>query len=891
MAAPDPRWHTLAPVEVPDALSTRESGLSGTEAAARLERYGENRLSDGEKPSVPTIMLRQFRSSLVLVLLVAAAISLAVGERVDALAILLIVALNAILGTAQEWQAEQGMEALRRMLGLRAVVVRDGRESEVDAGVLVPGDIVLLESGRKVPADLALLSSTTLQVDEAPLTGESEPVTKVEGALPEETPLAERENIVFMGTTVVNGRGTGAVVATGMETEFGRIAGLSRRVEEVKTPLTRRLDLLSRRIGEMTLAVAVLVVLIGLLQGREVYELFLTGVSLAVAVIPEGLPAVVTLSLAVGVKALMRRHCLVRHLAASETLGSVTVICTDKTGTLTRNEMAVSMIALPGGERVEMEGRGYDPTATFLVDGEVVGPDAVPGLPAFLRAGAACNHASLSVDEDGKPGILGSPTEGALVVAAARAGIRREELPAIEEEVSFSSARKRMTVAVTEGGGQVAYMKGAPEVVLGHCTLVLAGGRVLPLDERWRRMLQGDLDEAAGGGLRLIATARRSMKAGDDLEEPDFIFLGYAGILDPPREEARDALALCRRAGIDVVVITGDAPATAEAVARSVGLSSTGVLRGAEMDAMDDGALLEKLRETKILARVSAEHKLRVIDLFTREGAVVAMTGDGVNDAPALKKAHVGIAMGVKGTDAAKEASDIVLVDDNFASIVAGVAEGRRETDNIAKFTRYLLSSNIGEVVAITGGLLAGLPLVLLPAQVLWVNLVTDGVTALALGVEPAEKGVMHRRPASPAAGVLPRRAAAGVVLIGAAIGALVLMVFALALGAGEERARTLAFTGLVVFELVNLFNFRSLHAGILETGVFSNPFLIAAAAISLLLQVAAVYAPPLQAAFRTVPLGGADWLLLLLVGLPLLLAGESYKRAVGHGEKKKERR
>ncbi|QYZ79455.1 HAD family hydrolase [Methanofollis formosanus] len=886
MAAREPRWHTLGSAGVLDALSTGERGLSATEAAARLERYGENRIAGDEGASVPAIVLRQFRSSLVLVLLVAAAISLAVGEGVDALAILLIVVLNAVLGTVQEWQAEQGMKALRRMLGLRAVVVRDGRETEVDAAVLVPGDIVRLESGQKVPADLVLIATTTLQVDEAPLTGESEPATKVEGALPGETPLAERENLAYMGTTVVNGRGTGAVVATGMATEFGWIAGLSRRVEEVKTPLTRRLDLLSRRVGEIALAVAVLVVLIGLLQRREVYELFLTGVSLAVAVIPEGLPAVVTLSLAVGVKALMRRHCLVRHLAASESLGSVTVICTDKTGTLTRNEMAVSMVALPGGERVAVEGRGYEPTGTFLVDGAAVMPGMVPGLQVFLRAGAVCSHASLTVDEDGRPGILGSPTEGALVVAAARAGIRREDLPAIEEEASFSSARKRMTVAVTEGEGRVAYMKGAPEVVLGHCTRVLTGGRVRPLDGVTRTALQDGLEEAAQGGLRVIATACRRMKPGEGLEEPAFIFLGYAGILDPPREEAPEALGLCRQAGIDVVMITGDAPATATAVARAVGLPGTGVVRGADIDAMDDDALLKTLRETKVLARVTAEHKLRVIDLFTREGAVVAMTGDGVNDAPALKKAHVGIAMGVKGTEAAREASDIVLVDDNFASIVAGVAEGRRETDNIAKFTRYLLSSNIGEVVAITGGLLAGLPLVLLPAQVLWVNLVTDGVTALALGVEPAEKDVMRRTPASPEAGVLPRRAAAGVALIGAAIGALVLTIFALALGAGEERARTLAFTGLVVFELVNLFNFKSLHAGVLETGLFSNPSLIAAAAASLLLQVAAVYAPPLQAAFRTVPLTGPDWLLLLLVGLPLLLLGEGYKWVVGRGEK-----
>lgn len=874
-------WHARDQAEVLPNLGSGEEGLSEGEAGERLQRYGENRLDREEGPGTATIVLRQFRSALVAVLIAAAAFSLIIGETVNAVAILLIVVMNAAFGAVQEWQAERAMEALRRMLGVRAVVVRGGKERGIDAAAVVPGDIVVLEAGMKVPADLRLIAGTSLQVDEAPLTGESVPVGKAPAAsLPAETPLMERTNMAYMGTAVVNGRGKGVAVATGMATEFGRIAGLSRTVGDIETPLSRRLAVLSARIGQIALVVAAAIVIAGLLQGRGAYEIVLTGVSLAVAVIPEGLPAVVTLTLAIGVRAMLRRNCLIRHLPASETLGAVSVIGTDKTGTLTKNEMTVTAIALPGRE-IGVSGSGYVPKGEFFEGETAVCPAGVPGLPVFLRAAAVCGHTSLTPDG----GIIGSPTEGALVVAAAKAGIDREGFPAIDEELSFSSTRKRMTVVVGEERGRVAYMKGAPEIVLARCTGVLADGAVLPLDAGRREELTAGFEKMAADGLRTIAAAYRPLDGGEDPEE-GLVYLGAAGILDPPREEAKEAVRQAKEAGIDVLMITGDAPLTAAAVGRAVGLGEGDVLTGAEIDGMDDSGLLDALKSVNILARVTAEHKLRVIGLLTGNGQIVAMTGDGVNDAPALKKAHVGIAMGVKGTDVAREASDIVLVDDNFASIIAGVEEGRREADNIAKFTRYLLSSNVGEIVAVAGGLFVGLPLVLLPAQILWVNLVTDGVSALVLGVEPAEKGIMRRPPADPAAEILSSRAMAAVLLIGGWIGAVVLLIFAIIQGADLDRARTLAFTGFVVFELINVFNFRSFSSTLRTIGPFSNRYLVAAVAGSIALQAAAVYHPVLQAAFRTAPLAAADWALLVLVGLPLLGAGEIWKWAAGRGEK-----
>ena len=883
-----PEWHTLSPEEVRRELGTGTAGLSAKDAEERLQRYGENVLREEARETRLQVFLRQFASILIVILIIAAVVSFFVGEPQDAAAILIIVVLNALLGFSQEWQAGEAIEALRQMLVQRAVVIRDGKQQEVDASGIVPGDLVVLEMGERVPADISIVEATSLQVDEAPLTGESSPVDKAPGPRPPGTSLAERSNMVFAGTTVVNGRGRGVVVSTGMKTEFGLIAGLSQRVRAEATPLSRQMDILGRDIGLIAIGIAALAVAVGLLQQREFLEMFLIGVSLAVAVIPEGLPAVVTLTLAIGIKNMMRRNCLIRRLPASETLGAVSVICTDKTGTLTRNEMAVVRVRTPGSE-VAVTGTGYAPEGEFLRDGSAVNPLEDPGLRQFLRAVLLCNHATLASDDEDGWRIFGTPTEGALVVAAAKAGLSREGAPEAVREFSFNSTRKRMTIIFRENDGDVAYVKGAPEVLLSRSSRLFLDGSVVPITEDLRDTLRRELSEYASRGLRVLGAAYRPLPAGiewlpasigwtAETVEEDLIFLGFAGILDPPRPEAAEAIRLCRSAGIDVIMITGDNPLTAYAIAQELGLSSEGALTGADLETMGDEELERRLRATKVLSRVTAEHKLRVIDILSREKAVIAMTGDGVNDAPALKKASIGIAMGIKGTDVAKESSDMVLVDDNFASIVAGVEEGRREYDNIARFTRYLLSSNVGELVAIVGGLLMGLPLILIPVQILWINLITDGLTALALGLEPAEQDVMQRRPRDPDESILTRSAFLVILILGIWLGLLTIYVFSGLYEVDLDRARTMAFTGLIIFELYNVLNFRSFRFPLHRIGFFSNPTLLYAILGSLALQVLVVYVPVLQAFLGTASLTLADWGLLALLGLPVLLAGEAYK-------------
>ena len=878
---PPPDWWSLTPEEVLQELRARPAGLTAKEAEERLERYGENVLREEARETRLQVFLRQFKSILIAILAIAAVVSFLVGEPQDAAAILIIVVLNALLGYTQEWQAGEAIEALKKMLVQRAVVIRDGEQQEIDASGVVPGDVVLLEMGERVPADLAIVEATSLQVDEAPLTGESAPVDKAPGRLPPATDLAGRSNMTFAGTTVVNGRGWGVVVATGMETEFGKIAGLSQLVTAEATPLSRQMDVLGRDIGFIALGIAALAVVVGLLQERGLLEMFLVGVSLAVAVIPEGLPAVVTLTLAIGIETMMQKNCLIRRLPASETLGAVSVICTDKTGTLTRNEMAVVRVKTPGAE-VTVTGTGYAPEGEFLLDGRAIDPGDYPGLRQFLRAVLLCNHATIARDGAGGWRIFGTPTEGALVVAAAKAGLSREDAPEAVDEFSFDSTRKRMTIIYREDDGDVAYVKGAPEVLLARSSGVLVDGSVVALTDDLRETIREDIAGYASGGLRVLGAAYRPLPADlprtADAVEEDLIFLGFAGILDPPRPEAAEAIRLCRSAGIDVIMITGDNPLTAYAIAEDLGLPSEGALTGTDLEALTDDELEARLRVTKVLSRVTAAHKLRVIDILSRKRAVIAMTGDGVNDAPALKKASIGIAMGIKGTDVAKESSDMVLVDDNFASIVAGVEEGRREYDNIARFTRYLLSSNVGEIVAIVGGLLLGLPLILIPVQILWINLITDGLTALALGLEPAEKDVMQQRPRDPGEPILTRAAFTIILALGALLGLLTLYVFSGLYHIDLDRARTMAFSGLIVFELYNVLNFRSFRFPLHRIGFFSNPALLYAILGSLALQVLVVYVPVFQDFLGTAPLTLADWGLIALLGLPVLLAGEVYK-------------
>jgi Ca2+-transporting ATPase len=877
-----PAWHALAAAEVAGRLGCDPAaGLTEAEAAARRARHGDNALRVSAPVRWHHLAARQFASPLVAILAAAAAVSIAVGAPADAGVIAAILILNALLGFAQEWRAERALAALRHMLAPTARVVREGVTRRLDARELVPGDLVLLEAGDRVPVDVRLIEARALRTDESALTGESSPVGKQVEPVAAGAPLPERRACAFMGTSVTSGRGRGIAVATGLDTEIGRIAALARSVEDERTPLQRRLTALGTQLGGFAVAVAALAALLGSLLGRDPLAMLMTGIALAVAVVPEGLPAVVTISLALGAHAMARRRALVRRLEAAETLGSASVICTDKTGTLTQNAMTVRRIWLAGTE-LEVEGGGYAPEGGFRADGAGVDPRARPELIALLETGLACSHATLAHDGGGWRAV-GDPTEAALVTAAHKAGLRagaRELL----HELPFDSARKRMTRVVAEAGGHVAHVKGAPEVVLDRCTAILAGGAERALSRADREAATRAFQGFAEAGLRTLALARRALPAATPLEadllERDLVLLGIVGILDPPRPEVPEAVARAQAAGIRVVMVTGDAVPTALSIARQIGLPASRGLTGPAVDALDDDALARAIADGAVFARVTPEQKLRLVAVLHARGEVVAMTGDGVNDAPALQRADIGIAMGLRGTDVARGAADLVLTDDNFASIVHAVEEGRRQVDNLRKFVRYLLCSNLGEATAIVANVLLGGPLILLPVQILWINLVTDGVTAVALALEPLEAGAMRRPPRPVREPLLDRGGWILVIGVGAWIGLAALALFQSALGdpGGEARARTLAFAGLVAMEKVAVLGFRALRAPLGAVGVASNPWLLAALASMLALQVAAVQTPWLASLLHTVPLALADWLLIAALSLPALLVIEGLK-------------
>ena len=879
-------WHASEIADTVALLRTDpDTGLSTGEANSRLADAGPNRIEAVRKTGPLTILLRQFTDVLILILAAAAAVSFAVGEVGDTITILAIILLNGLLGFIQEFKAEKAIEALQKMLSPRCKVLRGGAKSEIDAEALVPGDIVLLEIGDRVPADLRLLEAVNLKLDESALTGESASVGKTIQSVAEDTPLSARTDMTWMGTSVTNGYARGIVTATGMATEFGRIARLTSEVERTRTPLQKRLAVLGRRLGTLSVAVSALVAIMGYLFGKPMMEMFLTGISLAVAVVPEGLPAVVTITLALGVKAMVRQQALLRRLQAAENLGSAEVICTDKTGTLTQNQMTVQQIWLFGAG-VTVTGSGYDPAGHFEAEGRKIDYKEQGDLLALLRTGLICNHASLQRAE-GAWTVTGEPTEAALVTAAYKAWMSPGE-PKIVSEFSFNSERKRMTTVVKEENGNVAYVKGAPEVLLSRAASFLENGVIRPLDDEARRRFERAYTTLAKAGLRTLALATRTLPPDTGLDpeavETELVLLGITGIIDPPRPEVTEAIRTAGSAGISIVMITGDAPLTALAIASEIGLDAPRAVTGSELETMDDSALTEALREGAIFARTTPEHKLRIVKTLQNEGRVTAMTGDGVNDAPALKRADIGIAMGLRGTDVAKGASDMILLDDNFASIINAVREGRRQYDNIKKFVTYLLSSNIGEVIAILVNILLGGPLLLLPVQILWMNLVTDGMTAVALGMEPAEKGIMHRPPRAQNSAFLDRRGLLMILLLGAYIAGATLWIFHHYLSRGMENmqalmlAQTVAFTAIIILEKMNVFNYRSLHAPLPVIGLFSNPWLIGAWAATVLLQVCAVYIPFLQEALHTVALGWEDWLLIFEIALPVFVVVELFK-------------
>jgi len=910
--------------DVLSALQTDgHSGLSATEARARLERYGPNELAAEKRVPAWRKFLAQFQDMLVILLLVAAAISAAlwVHEResafpYEAIAILAVVVLNAVMGHVQESRAESAVAALRQMAAAKARVVRDGLRRTVPASEVVPGDVLVIEEGDTVPADARVIQSTALHTAEAALTGESLPVAKDVDAIDADIGVGDRQNMVFSGTAASYGRGRAVVVATGMQTEMGRIAGLLKEAPAETTPLQRELDRVGKLLGLLVVVIAVVmivtIVLVEDVRGFSgLFDVLILGVALAVAAVPEGLPAVVTAVLAIGVQRMARRNAIVRRLAAVETLGSADVIASDKTGTLTKNEMTVRAVVTSSGH-VTFGGTGYAPVGGV----EREGGGTVDGalrveLDRALTVADRANNAVLQ-EREGRWTVQGDPTEGALIVAARKAGLRADALAARFErlgEVPFSSERKVMSTVHADAERPervLLFTKGAPDVLLARCSQELAGERTRPLDDGRRAEIRGTNDRLAAGALRTLGVAYRSIPAEslgpeevDERIERDLVFAGLVGMIDPPRDEAKSAVAHAREAGIRPIMITGDHPMTAAVIARELGIAREGrAVTGAEIDALDDAALAAATRETPVYARVNPEHKLRIVRALQREGAVVAMTGDGVNDAPALKTADIGVAMGVAGTDVSKEAADMVLADDNFASIVAAVEEGRAIFSNIRKFLRYLLSSNIGEVMTMFFGVLlarviglhlgeGAVVLPLLATQLLWINLVTDGAPALALGVDPVDPRVMSRPPRPKGERVITGRMWAGIVFVGAVMAGGTLLVLdwsmpgGLIEGSGSLRyGQTMAFTTLVLFQLFNVFNARSDERSAFR-GLFANRLAWGAVAVSLVLHAGVIYLPFLQLAFSTTALSLGDWLRAAMVASSVLWLRELTK-AVG---------
>ena len=896
--------HQQTVEEVAAGLRTDlERGLAGEEARNRLKESGPNEL-EGEKP-VPAWrrFLAQFQDVLVVLLLVATAISagLWAWERdaalpYEALAIFAIVLANATIGFVQESRAEAAVAALRALSADDATVVRDGDPQRIPATDLVPGDVILIEEGDTIPADARLTRSTALHAAEAALTGESLPVTKETGPIPGDVALGDRNNMVFSGTTATYGRGRAIVTATGMRTEMGRIAGLLKQTVGETTPLQRELARTGRFLGLVVVVIAVVMIATILIVENvrtpaAIFDVLILGVALAVAAVPEGLPAVVSAVLSIGVQRMARRNAIVRHLAAVETLGSATVIASDKTGTLTKNEMTVRTVVTASG-RVSFTGSGYAP------DGEVQGPGGGPvdgplrtELERALAAADRANNASVQ-ERDGRWTVQGDPTEAALLVAARKAGLASDSLDARLPrigEVPFSSERKLMSTIHRdqEKDRAIVFTKGAPDVLLGRCAFEVVGDGRRPLTDARRREIESANESLAGEALRTLGVAARwlsdePVEPGHEFDgqlERDLVFAGLIGMIDPPRPEAKGAVARAKRAGIRPLMITGDHPRTAAVIARELGIAGDGrVVTGAELEALPEETLESTVRGVSVYARVNPEHKLRIVTALQKGGDVVAMTGDGVNDAPALKKADIGVAMGIAGTDVSREAADIVLADDNFASIVAAVEEGRAIFSNIRKFLRYLLSSNIGEVLTMFFGVLLAkriglhaegdaVVLPLLATQILWINLVTDGAPALALGVDPAGEDLMSRTPRRPGEGVLTPRMWRGIVFVGLVMAAGTLLVLDAALpgglieGSGSmPYAQTMAFTTLTLFQIFNVVNARSDERSAFVR-LFTNRWLWSAVGLSVALQVAVVYVPILQRAFGTVALSGGDWL------------------------------
>lgn len=886
-------WYQKSAQELLSELSTDvEIGLSTDEVESRLSKYGHNELKEEDKAGLLSKIIAQFSDFLIIILIVAAIVSILVGEVKDAIVILSIVFINAALGIYQEGRAEKSLEALKKMASPNAKVIRNNHTVVVPSNTLVPGDVVVLETGDIIPADLRLIESANLKIEEASLTGESVPVEKKSSAtFSSDVSLGDRTNMAYMSTIINYGRGKGIVVGTGHSTEIGKIATIIQTYEDEATPLQKKLNQLGKLLGITTIIVCILVFGIGLLQGREVLEMFMVAISLAVAAIPEGLPAIVTIVLAIGMNKMVERNAIVKKLLAVETLGSTSVICTDKTGTLTQNEMTVVKL-YTDGKIIDVTGGGYDPVGDFLIDGEKVTSNDIGNLETLFSIAILTNDAQIEKTEEGYK-VVGDPTEGALVSLAGKASITRKEInnlyPRIEE-LPFDSDRKMMTTFHKNyvPGKIVSFTKGAPDIIIKRCEYISIESKVIPFTDELKKEVLSANSFFAKDALRVLAYAYREYDELPDDITPDnnemgMTLIGLSGMIDPPRKEAKDAIRLCKDAGINTVMITGDYKETAFAIAKELGLAETEdqSMMGEELNKISDEELKEVVKFTKVYARVSPEHKVRIVSALKANGDITAMTGDGVNDALALKKADIGISMGITGTDVAKNTAEMILTDDNFASIVSAVEEGRIIFSNIKKFVFFLLSCNIGEILLVFVSILMNLPVPLLPIQLLWLNLVTDSFPALALGVEKGEPDIMSQKPRNPDEPIIDRGMMIGIILQSISIAAASILAYMWALNRypnSIEHARTITFTALITAELLRAYSSRSQKFTLFKIGFFTNKSMVIATTFAFLLMLVVLYIPFMQDIFYTFPLGLLDWEIVLTFAFIPLIIGELTK-------------
>lgn len=883
------RWHSISSSEVLKLQGVTPMGLSSDEAAKRVLEYGKNELATEEKSSLLSIFLSQFANVLIVVLIVSATISLILGKQVESISIFVIVALAAVLGTLQEFQAGKALEALRRMASPSATVLRNGQTTEIPSVDLVPGDVVIIHYGNKVPADIRLFECNNLQIEEAALTGESLAVEKTAGVIEgNDIPLGDRKNLLFMGTSVSLGRGKGVVIGTGANTEFGKIATMLQNTKTEQTPLQKNLDKLGSNIGIIAIIVAVVLSAISyFIHGGSILDAFIWAVALAVAIIPEALPAVVTIGLALGVKRMVRRSALIRKLPAVETLGAVNVICTDKTGTLTKDEMTIRKV-YADFTTFEVDGSGYSPEGSILLNGQKVSYEVNSAMAKVLTYGILCSDAELKLTAEGWD-VLGDPTEGAIVTAAKKAKIDTEAIgqnnPRVEE-LPFTSDKKYMATAQVTADGKLVVLKGAFEVVMGKCSMVETNKGAQVLTSEMELSIHETVAGFASNALRVIAVAYKITDESEKLVDDsltNLVLAGFVAMIDPPREEVKPAIAICKTAGIRTIMITGDHKATAFAIAKELKIANneSHVFSGTDVEKMSQDELDAAVNTASVFARIAPEHKLRIVESLMKQGNVAAMTGDGVNDAPALKKANIGVAMGITGTDVSKEAADMILTDDNFVTIVAAVEEGRTIFENIKKFLIFLLSGNAGTVFAIMLAFVFGLALPLTPVQILFINFIMDGLIAIAISLEPAEGGIMLRKPRTVSEGIISRMGMVRIMSIGLAIALVTFAVYYVSVVVfqmGPIEAQTLFFLTLIFARLFNSLNNRSLNVSAFKSKLLGNIPLVVSSIVGIAIVWATTKITILQVAFGNTDVSWQGWLVAIGAGSLVLLFGEIFK-------------